>query len=179
MMQKLWPSAAAALLITCTAMPAASAQSTTPPPPQPCQSDEYRAFDFWLGDWSVTSGGKAAGENLITSQEGGCLILEQWTSAGGTTGQSYNFYDPGLGEWRQLWVSGGSVIDYTGGLDENGAMVLEGVISYRNGNTAPFKGTWTLQDDGTVRQHFLQYNAQTDVWDDWFVGIYTKKETSD
>lgn len=150
-------------------------QGMSPPPP-PCREESYRAFDFWLGDWEVfgLSGGKA-GENKVSAQEGGCLILEQWTASGGTTGQSYNFYDPGIEKWRQIWVSGGAVIDYAGGVDEDGAMFLEGEISYRDGKTAPFTGKWTLQDDGSVRQHFRQYNPETEEWADWFVGIYKKK----
>ncbi len=146
--------------------------------PAPCQDDIYRAFDFWIGEWDVSSGGKPAGENIISVREGGCLLLEEWTSADGTTGQSYNFYDPGAGKWRQLWVSGGSVIDYAGGLDANGAMVLEGTIAYRNGATAPFKGAWTLQEDGAVIQHFQQYDAESESWRDWFIGRYTKKTST-
>lgn len=156
--------------------PAANATTQTPPPP--CQAAIYRAFDFWLGEWSVTAGGQFAGDNKISTQENGCLLLEEWTSASGTTGQSYNFYDPASSKWRQLWISGGAVIDYSGGLDDDGAMALEGTIAYRNGLTAPFKGTWTLLDDGTVRQHFQQYDGEQEVWNDWFIGIYTKKDAA-
>jgi hypothetical protein len=162
---------AAAILVSSTLI----TQTQQTPPPLPCQTEVYRAFDFWLGDWEVTSNGQTAGRNVITSEENGCLILEKWTSASGNTGQSYNFYDPAMKKWRQVWVSGGATIDYSGGLNDAGEMVLEGEIAYRNGNTAPFRGTWTLQDDGTVKQYFQQYNAETEAWDDWFTGIYTKK----
>lgn len=160
----------------CTAS-AVSAQSPAPtPPPPPCQEDVYRDFDFWLGDWEVTTpSGQVAGTNKITSQEYGCLIVEEWTNTGGVTGQSYNFYDPGTKQWRQVWVSGGATIDYAGGLNDQGEMVLEGTISNRNGTTAPFRGTWTPNEDGSVRQYFQQYNAETEEWDDWFTGIYKKK----
>ncbi len=155
----------------------AIAQSQQPAPPPPCQEDTYRAFDFWLGTWDVTTpSGQPAGTNVISEQENGCLLLEEWTSVSGGTGQSYNFYDPGMKKWRQVWVSGGATIDYAGGLNDAGEMVLEGEISNRNGATAPFRGTWTLQDDGSVKQHFQQYNPETEEWADWFVGIYRKKE---
>jgi len=169
---------AAATIGAASAQTNGTAAPQTPPPP-PCQADIYHAFDFWLGDWSVTAGGQVAGENSITAHEGGCLLIENWTGAGGSTGQSYNFYDPGADKWRQLWVSGGSVIDYSGGLDDSGAMVLNGEIAYRNGKTFPFKGTWTLLEDGTVKQHFQQYNPEKDEWADWFVGIYTKTQTAE
>ena len=142
----------------------------------PCSSERFRAFDFWVGEWDVfTPDGQKAGENVITIEENGCLLLERWTSAQGGTGQSYNYVDLATGKWRQVWVSAGAVIDYEGGLDEDGAMALEGEIAYPNGTTAPFTGVWTLQDDGSVRQHFRQYNAETDEWADWFIGIYRKK----
>jgi len=161
----------AGLIIT----PAVAQDQQAPPPP--CQDEIYRAFDFWLGTWDVTTpSGQTAGVNVISEQENGCLILEEWTSAGGGTGQSYNFYDPGMKKWRQVWVSGGATIDYAGGLNDAGEMVLEGEISNRNGSTAPFRGTWTLQDDGTVKQHFQQYNPETEEWADWFIGIYKKRE---
>ena len=167
--------AAAAMTAALTATSALS--QTQQPPPPPCQEDIYRAFDFWLGTWDVTTpDGQPAGTNVISEQEGGCLLLEEWTSVGGGTGQSYNFYDPGLEKWRQLWVSGAGTIDYAGGLNDDGAMVLEGDIHYRNGTKFPFRGTWTLQDDATVKQHFQQFNPETEEWADWFVGIYTKRE---
>jgi len=169
--------AAAALAASCaTAKDATTQQAQTTPPP-PCQSEIYHAIDFWLGEWEVFGPKDAkAGDNSITRQEYGCLLLEKWVNTGGQTGQSYNFYDLTTDKWRQIWVSAGAVIDYSGGLNENGAMVLEGTIGYPNGLKAPFKGTWTLNEDGTVTQYFQQYNAKTEEWDDWFTGTYKKKE---
>ena len=142
-----------------------------------CTDDIYRAFDFWLGEWEVFDiNGDKAGDNRITSQENGCLLLEEWTSAQGVTGQSYNFYDTGLEKWRQVWVSVHGSIDYSGDLNEDGAMVLEGESAYRTGVVAPFRGTWTLQEDGSVRQHFEQYDAEKEEWVDAFIGIYRKKD---
>jgi hypothetical protein len=161
--------------ILIAALLAAPAYAQTPAP-APCTGPEYRAFDFWLGEWTVTDAqGAKQGDNSITREEGGCLILERWTSASGSTGQSYNFYDPGPKKWRQVWVSGGAVIDYSGGLNAKGDMVLEGDIRYRDGRTAPFRGAWTKQADGSVRQHFEEYDPAKKTWGEWFTGIYRKK----
>lgn len=161
------------------ALAASSAMAQQTPPPPPCQDEVYRAFDFWVGEWDVTTPqGQVAGTNSITKEENGCLLVEHWKGAQGSTGQSYNFLDRATGKWRQVWVSAWSTIDYSGGLDENGAMVLEGTIGYgagRPGNGAKFRGTWTPQDDGTVKQHFQQYDADNKQWNDWFIGIYAKK----
>jgi hypothetical protein len=154
----------------------ASQPAQPPAPPPSCDEEIYRQFDFWAGDWEVfTTDGKKAGDNLVTVEEHGCLLVEHWKDMQTGTGQSYNFYDPGMEKWRQVWVARGATIDYAGGLDEDGAMVLEGEIAYRNGTTAPFKGIWTLQDDGSVKQHFQQFDAEKNEWADWFIGIYKKK----
>ena len=58
-------------------------------------------------------------------------------------------------------------------------MALEGEIAYRNGTKAPFRGVWTLQEDGSVRQHFTQYDAEADTWNDWFIGIYKRPSTDE
>lgn len=146
----------------------ATAQETTAP--DPCGGEAFKQFDFWLGEWNVTTpDGTLAGENLITSEENGCLVLERWRSAGGGTGQSYNYFNPATEKWRQVWIS-------QGGLTETGTMRLEGTITYvATGQQAPFTGEWTPNEDGTVTQYFEQYDAETDQWNPWFTGLYTRK----
>lgn len=148
-----------------------------PPVPANCEGEAYRAFDFWLGEWAVTDvAGTDQGSNVITAEENGCLLVERWTSVTGSTGQSYNYYDPAREIWRQVWVSAGGVIDYEGGLTETGSMKLIGEIVNRNGTSAPFTGEWTPNEDGTVTQHFEQQDRETGEWSDWFTGIYTRVE---
>jgi hypothetical protein len=172
------------LILSLTALTSiAFAQSTEQqnnqpkPPPNPCTTDEnFRAFDFWAGNWdvSVRSNGQFAGKNSIKVIENGCALHESWKSANGGTGQSINYYNPNTGKWRQIWVAKGYSIDLEGGI-KDGAMELVGTISYYGNKTdVPIKGIWTPQSDGSVRQHFLQYNAETDTWDDWFDGTYKK-----
>lgn len=147
-------------------------------PANPCQTQaHYHDFDFWLGSWDVYVGDVKAGENTISRQEKGCLLLEQWTDSAGGTGQSYNFYVPDSNEWRQVWVSEHIIIDYSGGLTEEGSMLLTGWMVYqKNRQRVEFRGTWTPMDDGTVRQHFEQYDAATDTWNALFTGIYHRRE---
>lgn len=159
------------------AAPAVPAMAQPAPPPG-CVEDVHDDFDFWVGEWNVYApdGGPYQGHNSIVKTHGGCLIAEHWQGARGSAGDSMNFYDPLIAAWRQVWVSRGAFIDYTGGLDETGAMVLEGEIFYPGrGTRAPFRGTWTLLEDGTVRQHFQQQDAEGN-WADWFVGIYVREE---
>lgn len=169
---------AAIIAVTSGQLPAL-AQDEAAPAPQPptCEGDNYRAFDFWLGNWTVTDpDGNTLGTNTITSQENGCLILENWTSASGGTGQSYNYVDASTGLWRQVWVSQAATIDYEGGPTEDGGIRLQGAITYRNGTSAPFWGEWTPLEDGTVKQYFEQMDPETNEWSPWFLGIYTRIE---
>jgi hypothetical protein len=151
------------------------AQESAPPPS--CEGDSrYNAFDFWLGAWDVTVNGKKAGENVITKEEGGCLVLEKWTDVNGGTGQSYNFFNPDTEQWRQVWVSNYMTIDYVGGLTGDGSMELVGHITYfHNSKTLKLLGRWTLLDDGTVQQYFEQFDEETGEMAPVFTGIYHRK----
>lgn len=164
-----------ALLAACTTAPETPAPA--PAPAAACDTPAHHAFDFWIGEWEVFApDGTKAGENSITREEYGCLLLERWTSSSGTTGQSYNFLDPATDKWRQVWVSNSAVIDYAGRLNETGAMRLEGHITYRNGAPpVPFRGEWTPNADGTVTQHFEQQDPATGAWNPWFTGTYVRK----
>lgn len=138
------------------------------------EASPYRDFDFWVGEWHVfdPESGRKLGENSVTRRENGCLIVERWTSEGGATGMSMNFYDPLQDAWRQIWQSAPGFIDYTGGLDEAERMVLEGTLhSNARGTSVPFRGRWTLNEDGTVLQEFWQRDDSGE-WQSWFRGLY-------
>jgi hypothetical protein len=175
-MHKLFLTAAAVFAASGGNAMAMQNNDTAAKPPPPCSSDLFHQFDFWIGEWEVFGpAGKKAGDNVISVEEYGCLLVERWTNTGGGTGQSYNFVDLATNKWRQVWVSKGATIDYSGGLNEDGAMHLVGEIAYPNGNKADFMGTWTLNEDGTVTQYFQQYDSEKEVWNDWFTGTYKKK----
>lgn len=145
--------------------------------PFPCEQEEqFREFDFWIGKWDVhTADGKLAGRNVVEAAEHGCVLIENWTGAGGSTGTSMNYLDKTTDEWVQLWTdASGSQILIRGGMTAEG-MLLEGTIHYvSNGVTAPFRGLWTPQPDGRLRQFFEQYDAEEKVWKPWFEGFYSR-----
>ena len=48
-------------------------------PPPACSSPEYRQFDFWLGEWDVsTPQGAPAGTNRVERILEGCALQEHW-----------------------------------------------------------------------------------------------------
>jgi len=106
---------ASALSLTASAEPSTAATAS-----EPCNAQEFRQFDFWLGDWDVasTASGVARGTSHISREIGGCVIWENWTSSGsGYFGKSYNTYNVSLQRWEQYWVDNqGGVIFFYGGL---------------------------------------------------------------
>jgi hypothetical protein len=146
-----------------------------------CSSDtEFGEFDFWIGSWDVSvASGEIAGQNQITKEQGGCVLVERWVGARGSTGISMNYFDRESGQWVQNWVgSSGSLIDIRGGLVE-GSMVLEGEIQdLAVGGGNKFRGTWTLLADGRVRQFFEESPDGGKTWKPWFEGFYTRREAN-
>jgi hypothetical protein len=144
----------------------------------PCEEDvAFSAFDFWIGSWNVhTEDGKFAGSNDIERSMRGCVLIENWSGASGSSGISINYLDRTTGEWVQVWNdASGSQINIRGGMTDDG-MLLSGTIHYvRTGKTAAFRGLWTPLPDGRVRQFFEQSNDSGDTWSPWFEGFYTRK----
>ena len=89
----------------------------------PCEDAEFKQFDFWLGDWDVTSAadGMHRGASHISKEMGGCVVWENWTSAGSPYfGKSYNTWNPNLKRWEQYWVdTSAGVMFFHGELKNN------------------------------------------------------------
>jgi len=144
---------------------------------KPCAARaEARQFDFWLGDWYCrTPQGDLAGRNSITLDGQDCVLVERWTDTRGSTGMSFNWYDPSGGRWHQTWIDhDGSVSEFAGAF-RDGAMRLEGFRSGGGGDRIPARLTLTPVAADTVRQ--LGENS-TDGGKTWVVlydFIYTRK----
>lgn len=142
----------------------------------PCYYDpNYTHFDFWVGEWDVFVGETKVGENQITKQDGGCAVLEQYTTARDYVGQSYNYYDPADGLWKQIWI------DHTRGISnyveserKPGYLQFISTDKSHPAGYANLRMTFTLNDDGSVRQHMEQQNAE-EVWQTVFDGRYVRK----
>ncbi|MHA7871258.1 MAG: tetratricopeptide repeat protein [Hyphococcus sp.] len=150
----------------------------------PCTDEEYRHFDFWLGQWDVTGAGASAptAKSSITAHHGGCAVLEQYeVNSGAYTGMSINFYDNVRDVWHQSWMANnGAPIYLEGGLNEDGAMVLsdEGLaISEASGSIN--RVTWTPNDDGSVRQFWEVSSDGGETWSTAFDGLYVRKEAGE
>lgn len=166
------------LLLLPWALPA---QDEVAPPPasgSPCSAADFRQFDFWVGEWDVSSGGQPAGTNSIRLVHGGCALQETWQGAGegGISGGSYNIYDQASGRWHQTWVdSTGTLLQLDGGLVD-GSMVLSGQRPANDGGgTTLHRITWTPSEDGSVRQLWEASLDDGHNWSVLFDGLYVKQ----
>jgi len=144
----------------------------------PCASPEYHQFDFWIGDWEVTTlDGKLAGWNLVQRELGGCMITESWTGARGARGRSMNAYSASDRHWHQVWMdSRGVVLDLSGGLVD-GDMVMSGETAGPDGAKKLNRITWHRVDDDHLRQHWEQSSDGGASWTDVFLGIYARHKS--
>ena len=150
----------------------------------PCTGPQYKDFDFWLGDWEVrNSAGQLLGRNRITKRHGGCVVQEEWESANGGSGSSFNVYDQPTKQWHQFWVDAsgtnwlssdkqGNPVTLRGGI-RDGAMVM---VSHPE--TLPAIGmtraTWRPTADG-LRQTFESSTDGGKTWTMSFDGYYKRK----
>ena len=139
----------------------------------PCTSEKYRQFDFWVGDFKVEGpNGNYVGDNEITMQLDGCMLLESWKGASGMHGMSTNFYDPSDDTWNQYFIDNNGTPQnwpaLKGKLEENGSMVL-----WTAEGESRSRWTWTKITDDKVRQ-MAETTADGGetwqvVWDSYYV----------
>lgn len=122
--------------------------------PCPCCAPEQRQFDFWLGEWKVYVNDTLSGTNSIRLAHDSCVLIEQWSSAGGVfTGTSYNFFNRTDKTGHQTWIDnqGGHLL--LNGQLKDGSMVLTSEPSMnQKGEPVLNRITWTPDRKGRVRQ---------------------------
>ena len=174
--------ASIALLIAQTV--AAEAPATPPAPPPSCEGASYEAFDFWVGEWDVYPNVEGApdkvAESRIEKVSAGCAIRETWMPLQGRGGTSLSAYDPVTEGWHQLWVGGqpGRVF-FDGGAVE-GSMILTGYWGKaQDGTPLLVRMTYSLREDGSVRQHGQASKDQGLSWAEYFDLIYRRKDAAE
>lgn len=144
-------------------------------PPSRCTAPEYRAFDFWIGEWNVHgANGQLAGTNSIERVIGGCVLHERYETGRGYSGESFNVYDAPRKVWHQTWVdSGGLLLVLEGGI-QDGKMVLEGQTTGADQKITRHRISWTPNADGSVRQLWESADSIGE-WTVVFDGTYTRR----
>lgn len=89
----------------------------------PCTSQAARAFDFWIGDWTIEQKIRARdgswltlpARTSVTSALDGCALVERWEgevqfywegmeAPAAIRGLSVRAFDPASGEWHIHWM---------------------------------------------------------------------------
>lgn len=163
--------------IAAAAPPLLAAQETTPTvAPKACTAPEHRQFDFWIGEWEVTTPkGELAGRNRIESILGGCALSESWTGARGGSGNSYNAYDRPRRRWHQTWVDNGGLVLQLDGSFVDGKMVLSGETRDSSGAPVLHRIAWQETAPGAVRQLWETSGDGGRTWSVAFDGRYRKR----
>jgi hypothetical protein len=113
-------------------------------------------------------------------------VLEEWESAGGGSGSSFNVYDQPTKQWHQFWVDAsgtnwlssdkqGNPVTLRGGI-RDGAMILTS-----HPDTLPAIGqtrvTWRPLPEGGLRQTFESSTDGGKTWTVSFDGFYKKAKS--
>ncbi len=143
----------------------------------PCGDEAHHQFDFWVGTWEVSNAqGNVVGTNEISSILGGCVLLEEWQSAGPYAGKSLNIYDAANDKWHQTWVDNGGLLLELDGRLVDGNMVMKGYRPGQDGTEVLHRITWAPLEDGDVRQTWDTSGDDGQTWATQFDGLYTPKE---
>jgi len=143
-----------------------------------CDAAEYHQFDFWIGDWTVTTpNGKVAGTNTIDRPLGTCVLQEHWVGAGGTVGSSFNVYDTTRKRWHQTWVDNQGTLLLLDGAFADEKMVMSGASVDAKGAAIMNRITWQREhgDPDRVRQLWETSADGGKTWQTAFDGLYTRK----
>ncbi len=142
----------------------------------PCQTAEYRQFDFWLGDWSVHNpAGQKVGDNLVTREQEGCLLVEHWKSALGIeSGTSFNYFDIRDKKFHQIYFdnsgNAGAYPPMAGGVVDNKMVMIS------DEKVSPiFRWTWYVISLGKVRQMAERSDDQQKTWRTIWDSTYISK----
>lgn len=98
---------------------------------RPCEYEaDFRAFDFWIGEWDVQPTGRTRGpqgaSSVIEKALDGCLILENWEPGAPPRGKSFNTFNRATRQWEQFWVdAGGRLTHYFGTFQPDGSLRYE------------------------------------------------------
>lgn len=134
---------------------------------KPCDGQDHRNFDFWLGKWKVTtpSRPKWRADSEITLGNHGCSIHEAYKTPQGYAGTSVNFYDRTKKQWHQTWVDNqGNPLYLNGNFDGNNMVLSDGKNEI----------TWTPLEDGRVRQHWQVIEEDGETKKTAFDGYYER-----
>jgi hypothetical protein len=156
------------VLLLCRATPAEAAAA--------CQAAVYHQFDFFVGDWNVTStSGAKIGSDVVSKAYGGCVIVEKWHDAGDPGGGvGLTGYQSGRHMWHQDFMDDtGFVLAIDGGMVGQ-QMIMTGVDYPKAGTKRLHRVVWTVRADKSVEELWKTSADGGATWQVHFDGIFRK-----
>ena len=148
--------------------------------PTPCAGvAERHRFDFWIGEWEVTTqGGTRVGSSVVQSVSGGCALLENWTNARGGQGKSLNAFNPAVGQWQQYWIGqDGNPTEFRESTWAGGSIVFRAHAPAAGTTPATEQRlTFSPIDSATVRQLGEQSTDGGTTWKTTYDFYYHRKK---
>jgi hypothetical protein len=145
----------------------------------PCAgAPERHRFDFWIGEWEVTTpAGGHAGTSSVQSVSGGCALLENWTSASGGHGKSLNAFNPATGQWQQYWIGqDGNPTEFRESTWSGSSIVFRAHAPASGKSPATeMRLTFTPVDSSTVQQHGESSTDGGATWRTTYLFLYHRK----
>jgi hypothetical protein len=159
-------------------VPAAQASAPAKAPTPCVDAAERHRFDFWIGEWEVTTpAGGHAGTSSVQSVSGGCALLENWTSASGGHGKSLNAFNPAVGQWQQYWIGqDGNPVEFRESAWSGRSIVFRTHAAASSKSPAmEMRLTFTPDDSSTVQQHGESSSDGGATWKTTYLFLYHRQ----
>lgn len=138
-----------------------------PDPAGSCTQPQTREFDFWLGSWSFTAAGSAAGTNDITKEAAGCLVQEHFFDSNRAQGRSVSFVSRLDGLWHQTYIDSAGMRQVLVGRFEDDRMRLY--------ETPTQRFSWLPQGTDRVRYYGERTSDGGATWVVFFDSTYSRR----
>ncbi len=153
---------------------------------RPCvYQPEYRALDFWVGEWDVRPRGAAEGTRPSRSRieliEDQCVVYEAYSNPAGYSGRSFNAYQPEAKRWEQFWVDNKGARHHYVGEARDGNLYYEADGVRAGGPSSPpakVRMTFFNQGQDQVRQLGEQSTDGGRTWSVTYDLVYRRRPAS-
>ncbi len=143
----------------------------------------YRRFDFLVGHWNMMGdqGQRVGSLDLEQVSAGYALRGECIDDTRSTTRSIFAFYDPEIGNWKQIWLDvRGNIIHLQGIQSEGESFILEGYLTTADGQRKTARLTCREQEHGVVHLLLALTPDAGVTWEPLLdVTLITKKRAKD
>ncbi len=142
----------------------------------PCSSSAFHQFDFWIGDWDVTTPqGMKAGLDRVEKVLEGCALLENWSASDGSKATSLSAFDAGSRSWHQTFADDQGTLLILDGEMREGRLVLLGTKQSGKQRTLN-RLSWQSTAADKLRQRWEISQDEGKNWSLLFEGLYTRRK---